>query len=154
MDMEQKLEPFFQTRGVVIYPGDLTLQDWPERAAEAGLTTLALHEGTAPSRVVDFIRSEDGQRFPDTCRALGLQVEYELHALLELLPRTLYAAEPEMFRQNEAGEGTPDANLCVHSERALEIVAENAIALSRILRPTTGRYFLWGDDGRGWCRCA
>src|SRR5207249_1139096 len=51
------------------------------------------------------------------------------------------------------GVRTPDANLCVHSERALEIAAENAVALSRTLRPTTGRYFLWGDDAMPWCRC-
>ncbi len=148
------MEPYFQTRGVVIYPGDLTLRDWPERAARAGLTTVALHDGAAPSNVVRFLQTEAGQEFLDACRRLGLHVEYELHAMLELLPRTLFAANPELFRQNEAGERTPDANLCVHSERALEIVAENAVALSRALRPTTGRYFLWGDDGRGWCRCA
>jgi len=146
--------PYFQTRGVVIYPGDLTLQDWPERAARAGLTTVALHDGSEPSKVATFLRTEAGQRFLDDCGRLGLQVEFELHAMLELLPRRLFDANPELFRQNEVGEHTPDANLCVHSPRALEIVAENTVALSQELRSTTGRYFLWGDDGRGWCRCS
>jgi hypothetical protein len=35
--------PRFATRGVILLPFDLTLSDWPERAAKAGLTTIALH---------------------------------------------------------------------------------------------------------------
>ncbi len=35
----------------------------------------------------------------------------------------------------------------------MEIIAENAVAIARKLRPTTGRYFYWGDDGSPWCRC-
>ena len=54
---------------------------------------------------------------------------------------------------NEAGERVPDSNLCVHSARAPEVVAGNAVAIGRLLRPTTGRYFYWGDDGRPGCRC-
>lgn len=144
-------KPFFQTRGVVITPEDLTLKDWPERAARAGLTTLALHP--FPKTVQDFVVSEKGQKFLARCRELKLQVEYELHAMRELLPRSLFEKEPGLFRMNDKGERTPDANLCVHSSRALEIVAENALAICRVLKPTTGRYFLWGDDAQPWCRC-
>jgi hypothetical protein len=54
---------------------------------------------------------------------------------------------------SETGERVPEGNLCVHSQEALEIVCQNAIALSRLLRPSTGRYFLWGDDAAPWCRC-
>jgi hypothetical protein len=43
--------------------------------------------------------------------------------------------------------------MCVSSIRALDLAAEKAVAISRVLRPTTGRYFLWGDDGATWCRC-
>ena len=35
----------------------------------------------------------------------------------------------------------------------MTICAERAAALARSLRPTAGRWFLWGDDGGGWCRC-
>src|SRR5262245_49312939 len=55
---------------------------------------------------------------------------------------------------DDEGGRTPDANLCVHAEGALAIAAENALAIRQTLRPTTGRYFLWGDDARPWCRCA
>lgn len=138
-------------RGVVLTPEDLRLWDWPERAKRAGLSTIALHP--TPSAVAAFVRGEAGKRFLARCRELGLQVEYELHAMRELLPRELFAAEPALFRMNEKGERTADANLCVHSSRALEIAAESACRIARELRPSSSRYFYWGDDGAPWCRC-
>ncbi len=143
----------FATRGVVLVPEDLSLADWPERAARAGLTTIGLHHPTSPRAAAAFVRSEPGQMFLDKCRSLGLHVEYELHAMRELLPRELHAANPEVFRMNDRGERVPDANCCVSSPGALEIIAGNALRLAEILQPTTGRYFYWGDDGAPWCRC-
>ncbi len=144
-------EPFFKTRGVVITPKDATLGDWQERARHAGLTTIALHP--FPSLVLNFVRTDDGQKFVEQCHRLGLQVEYELHAMRELLPRSLFPKDKSLFRMNEKGERVPDANLCIHSANALAIAAENALKFARQLRPTTGRYFFWGDDGQPWCRC-
>lgn len=143
----------FRTRGVVLVPEDLPGAEWPTRAARAGLTTIALHHGVSTQRVIDFVRSAEGRKFLEECATLGLHVEYELHAMSDLLPRDLFARNPELFRMNEQGERTADANLCVHSERALEIVSTNAVRLARELTPTTSRYFLWGDDGLPWCRC-
>lgn len=144
---------WFTTRGVVLTPEDLTLSDWPERAQRAGLTTIALHHQNSPRAVVDWIKSDAGGRFLETCGKLGLNVEYELHAMSELLPRDLFKRHPEFFRQDDQGRRNPDANLCVHAPAALEIAAENAVAVAQTLRPTTSRYFYWGDDGRPWCRC-
>jgi hypothetical protein len=143
----------FLTRGVVLVPEDLPLADWPARAARAGLTTIALHHGSSTSRVTEFINSASGREFLSACARLGLHVEYELHAMRDLLPRELFADRPELFRMDELGKRTPDANLCVHSEPALQVVSSNALRLARQLRPTTSRYFLWGDDGLPWCRC-
>ena len=50
------------------------------------------------------------------------------------------------------GRRTADANLCVHSDDAVEIVERNALRIARDLPPTTNRYFLWGDDGKPWNR--
>jgi hypothetical protein len=137
----------------VLLPGDLTLSDWPDRARRAGLTTIGLHHGSSPREVARAVQSDDGLRFLERCRRLGLEVEYELHAVRELLPRDLFAKDPTLFRANDRGERTPDANLCVHSRRALDVAGEHAAALARSLRPTTGRYFFWGDDAQPWCRC-
>lgn len=141
------------TRGVVLLPEDLSLGDWPERASKAGLTTIALHHQHSPQAILRWVQTDAGQHFLQQCRQLGLQVEYELHAMKELLPRALFARQPEMFRMDHQGQRTADANCCVHSEQALAIMAERAVAIARTLRPTTGRYFYWGDDGQPWCHC-
>jgi hypothetical protein len=145
--------PFFRTRGVVLTTEDLTLTDWPERAKAAGLTTIGLHAPKSPRLLADYVQSESGQKFLASCRRLGLAVEYELHAMQELLPRDLFDQSPELFRMDDKGQRVGQWNLCVHSERALQTVADNAVALAKTLRPTTGRYFYWGDDGCPWCRC-
>ena len=140
------------TRGVVLVPDDLSLEDWPKRAKQAGLSTIGIH-GASPKAVVVWVQSDAGQRFLAQCRRLGLEVEYELHAMRELLPRDLFKKAPELFRMNDKGERTPDTNCCVHSQRGLEIIAQTAVEIAKVLRPTTGRYFYWGDDGQPWCLC-
>lgn len=143
----------FKTRGVVLVPEDLSLADWPDRAARAGLTTLALHHQSSPQAVVRFVESETGREVLARCQQLGLQVEYELHAMTELLPRDLFAKDRSLFCMDDKGERAAGFNCCVHSAPALEILAQNAIRLAEKLRPSTGRYFLWSDDGHPWCRC-
>jgi hypothetical protein len=142
-----------QVRGVVLIPDDFTLTDWPERAAAAGLTTIALHHSRSTKIVEEFVKSDGGRSVLAACEKLGLDVEYELHAMRDLLPRGLFDRYPEMFRMNSQGDRTPDANCCVHSAWALELIASNAVALCSRLMPTTDRYFLWGDDGAEGCRC-
>jgi Domain of unknown function (DUF4838) len=146
--------PTLLTRGVVLVPEDLTLADWPERAKAAGLTTIGIHHQNSPQAVIDWTRTEAGRRFLGSCQKLGLEVEYELHAMRELLPRSRFAKNPELFPMDDKGDRNPDANLCVHSHAALDLAAENAVLIAKALRPTTGRYFYWGDDGQPWCRCS
>jgi len=142
-----------QTRGVVLIPEDLSYAPWPQLAKQAGLTTIALHNWRGVAHVTDFIQKEEGAAFLAECETLGLAVEYELHAMSDLLPRDLFETEPTLFRMNDDGQRVNDYNLCVSGERVAEIIAERAVKIGRILRPTTGRYFLWGDDGKPWCRC-
>lgn len=144
-------QPFFLTRGVVLVTRDIATLDWPTRAKAAGLTTIATH--IFPQEIVDFLATEPGQRFLQQCRELGLNVEHELHAMGELLPRVLFDRNPGMFRMDESGSRVRADNLCVHSREALEVVAERAAHFTRLLPSTTGRYFYWGDDGKPWCRC-
>jgi len=149
--MAAEASGFYASRGAVLVPEDLTLADWPGRARRAGLNVLALHP--TPGAVADYVHTAGGQGFLASCRNLGLAVEYELHAMGELLPRELFGHYPDLFRMDEQGQRQRDWNLCVHSPAALERVAENALRLAEVLRPTSGRYHLWGDDGRPWCRC-
>ena len=142
----------FTTRGVVLVPEDLTLGDWPQRVKQASLSTIGIH-GNSPKTVASWVQSDAGQRFLAECRRWDIEVEYELHAMTELLPRNLFKKKPELFRMNDKGERTPDANCCVHSQQGLEIIAQTAVEIAKVLHPTTGRYFYWGDDGQPWCLC-
>ena len=143
--------PFFLTRGVVLLTQDIATGNWVEMARRAHLTTIATH--IRPAEVARFLNTEEGHAFVDECKALQIQVEHELHGMGELLPRELFAKAPLMFRMNEQGQRTPDANLCVHSRDALSVVCENAVSFAQVLRPTTGRYFYWTDDAPPMCRC-
>lgn len=146
--------PRFKTRGVVLRVDDdlssLSVQ-WPKWATAANLTTIGTH--ITPKSVLAFLKTDEGFKFLDECKRLGLEVEHELHAMGELLPRNLFAKDPTMFRMNRRGERVPDANCCVHSPQAVEIICENASRYARVLRPTTGRYFFWMDDNQPACCC-
>jgi hypothetical protein len=144
-------EPFFRTRGVVVSPSDFATWPWPVQAKQAGLTTIATH--AAPSQAEAFVKTEPGRAFLEACRKIGVEVEYEQHALSDLLPRGLFVNDPSLFRMDDQGRRTADANLCVSSMAALEIACDNTVKFAEALRPTTGRYFYWIDDGRPMCRC-
>lgn len=143
--------PFFRTRGVVVRPSDVLKWPWPEKARGAGLSTIGTH--VFPHEVAAFVETDDGQSFLEACRDLGIEVEHELHAMNDLLPRDLFEKDPSMFRMNEQGVRSADCNLCVHSKKAVDVVCGNAVRYAEVLRPTTGRYFYWVDDGRPMCRC-
>jgi len=141
------------TRGIILYPFDLTLADWPERAARAGLTTIGLHAARRLDVLVKFVQSDQGQQFIERCRKLGLQVEYELHAMGDLLSREYISQDMSMFRVDASGQRNADFNCCPSHPRALELIAEAAVEYAKLLTPTTHRFFYWPDDGREWCHC-
>lgn len=145
-------ETQFTTRGLILDVNDLSTVDWPKMASEAGLTTLATH--ITPSQVAEFIQSDRGQQFLKECAKYGIEVEHELHAMHDLLPRKLFSEDSTMFRMDTTGKRVADYNLCVHSEKALEIVAANAVKYAKILPSTTGRYYFWIDDGMPMCYCS
>jgi hypothetical protein len=132
--------------------------EWPTLAKDAGLTTLGVHSGGGGqsdllSRCIDFVKSSEGQKFLERCDKLGLHVEYEIHAMEDLLPRELFDKDPTMFRMDEKGQRIRKFNCCVHSKNALEVICKNVIDFARLCRPTSRRYFLWIDDGKFMCRC-
>lgn len=140
-----------KTRGVVLSTDDLETLDWPLLAHQAKLTTIGTH--ISPEQVAAFIQSERGQKFLTDCRKYNIQVEHELHAMHDLLPRSLFSKNPEMFRMNAEGVRVNDYNCCPHSEQALNIISENAVRYARILTPTTMRFFYWIDDAVPMCYC-
>ncbi|MDD4190546.1 MAG: DUF4838 domain-containing protein, partial [Mangrovibacterium sp.] len=76
-----------------------------------------------------------------------------LHAYSSLLPRRLFRSDPCLFRMNEEGCRSDDANFCVSNKFTLEIISENAVKYAQLLPSTSGRYFYTYDDARHLCSC-
>jgi hypothetical protein len=142
-----------RVQGLVRVPETLSRRDWPERAARAGLNTIALHHPSSPRALLEFVREDAGQDFLARCRNNKIQIEFDFHAMRDLVPRDRFAADPSLFRMNEDGQRTPDRNFCAHSKAAMTIAAENALAFARAFPTTTGRYYYWSDGCASWCRC-
>jgi len=122
--------------------------DCPRLAHQSGINTLDL------AHYSQWVaETEAGQRVLAACLDLGIDVEFSLHVPTVFLPRELFEHDRTMFRMDDDGNRVPDANLCIHSERALEILCENAAKHAAIVRPTTHRYYYWVDDGQPMCRC-
>jgi len=144
-------KPVFEMRGVVLGVHDLETVDWAKLAHENGINTIGTH--ISPKQVATFIQSEKGKKFVADCEKYGIYVEHQLHAMGQLLPRELFAEDSTMFRMNKEGRRVKDFNLCVHSQKALDIVAANAQHYSEILPATNHRYYFWIDDNCPMCAC-
>ena len=146
-------------RGLLVHPDELDAL-WIERLRGSSIKTVGLHPvgGKKAHESLEELyqavrRGEFEDRFA-RLREMGIELEYEVHAMSWLLPRELFSAHPDWFRENEEGERVADFNLCVSSKGALDHIAERAAELARVLRPTTHRYHLWIDDVRqSFCHC-
>ena len=132
-------------RGIILGGRDLETVDWAKLAHENGLNTIGAGAG--------FVKTEKGKKFLADCKQYGIQVEYQTHAMNWLLPRKLFEQDPSMFRMNKEGERVNDHNLCVHSEKALDLIAKNARSFAESTQPDNHRYYFWLDDGAPVCEC-
>ena len=128
--------PFFRTRGVVIGVRDMQTLDWPQRAKDAGLSTIATH--VFPQEVADFMATDAGQSFLARCAELSIELEHELHAMSDLLPRRLYDTTrhvPHGRGRQSCARGQP-----VRPLAGGPIWLPSGSPLSRLLPATTGRH--------------
>ncbi len=148
-----------QRRGVIIHPHELS-ESWLKQAQVLQLNVLGLHPPGGPdaasnlAMMLEDLRTQRMQRLLDQAQTMGLTIEYEMHAVSYLLPRSLFASHPDLFRMNEKGERTPDFNLCASSRQALESLAESAARLAALLPSASHRYYFWLDDvTQSSCHC-
>lgn len=144
-------EPSFLMRGVVLSVEDLQTAPWPSIAKEFGINTIGTH--ITPSQVLGFIQSDKGEAFMAECERYGIDVEHQLHAMGDLLPRELFAEDSTMFRMDKNGHRVADFNCCSHSTKALDIIATNVAAFASSLPATNHRYYYWLDDNSEPCFC-
>lgn len=147
-------------KGLVIYKEELS-NYWIERLRDSGLNLLGIHpvggltQGAAVEEAIEWIQRPETEKLLDKVKSIGMDVEYEMHALSWLLPRELFNTHPEWFRMNESGERTPDYNFCPSNKDALQYLTERAAVLAKAFKPTTGRYHFWSDDTpQSKCHCS
>ena len=143
-------DPYFRIRGVFLMIHDVETVDWPKLAHESEINSITI------DFYPKFIYSEKGEKFLADCERYGIQVVYCFsHAMSKYLPRELFAEDTTLFRMNEFGQRTNDFNLCVHSKKALDMVAENALNdAKRMPAPNhQHRYYIYLDDGSKMCHC-
>lgn len=144
-------------RGIIIHPDELEWS-WVERLQEAHLNVLALHPPGGANAHLTLESAIHHRLLPETqnifkqLNHMGVEIEYEAHAMGWLLPRSLFAVKPEWFRMDENGQRVADFNLCPSNPEALEYVAARAEQLARLLNVDSDRYFFWLDDVSS-CAC-
>jgi hypothetical protein len=149
-------------RGALIWPTDFDSY-WVEMASRASLNVLALHpipelEAAHPDSAETMLANLTSDRFRRTAGELAaerIDLEFEIHAMHLLLPRSHFDSHPEWFRLDESGVRTPDRNYCPSQEEPSRIVEQGAARLVEQLAPFTPshRYFLWIDDNAKYCHC-
>lgn len=147
-------------KGVVVYPNDITsvgLDEWRARMDQSGINLIGLHAATNndPLDTLEaFIKSPMGKDFLELCSDRGVDVEYEIHALQFLLPRSLFEEHPEYFRMDEAGNRCAEFNMCFTSAEAVAAMRPQLEEMLKWMKPTTHRYYFWTDDVSGkYCHC-
>ena len=147
-------------RGVVVYPSDLIsfgITPWIDLLEKNGLNLLGVHTDTRLETLPElksFLTSSQGQLLLEICEKKGIGIEYELHVLQDILPRSLFKEHPEYFRMDKSGQRQEKYNMCFTSTDAYNEIEKQVVALTQWLRPTTHRYFFWTDDVQdAFCHC-
>ena len=144
--------------GLIAHPEELTKREIDEIRA-AGADVLGLHPvggnlaTSSLENLLIWLKTDEGRGLLSYARSLGLEIEYEMHAASFLVPRELFAAHPEYFRES-CGERTPDYNFCVSSDEMLNLVATRSTELAGKLNYSAHDFYFWLDDvDGGECGC-
>lgn len=146
-----------ERRGLVIHPHELD-ERWLDEFAVLGLNVLGLHpvggrESDAYVQRMLQQREKMGSLL-DKARAMGLTIEYEMHALSFMMPRSLFAEHPTWFRMNREGARIADFNICAGSEEGLAWLGDRAAELALQLPAENHLYYFWLDDVASYsCHC-
>ena len=145
--------------GVYIYPNELT-EFWLNQILSSGINLVAIHPAGGKAAhehvndAINWLNKPSTQDMLSELEKSGVAVEYGMHALSWMLPRTMFDTNPEWFRLNENNNRSPDFNMCASNEDALKFLARRAGELVSIFKPSTGRHHLWQDDVEKFrCHC-
>lgn len=148
-----------ERRGIVIHLHELD-EVWLNRCQELNLNVLGLHPTGGVTADESLQRLLDQlprlQPLLNRAREMGIRIEYELHALSYLMPRTLFDAHPEWFCENAQGERSREGfNICASNAEGLAMLMQRAEGLARLLPSENHLYYFWLDDVTSCsCHCA
>lgn len=146
-------------KSLLIHPDELS-RKWIDRMVGVGVDTLTLHPvgGADAVRALDDLLARleypDYRALLDEAAARGLGIEYALHAASWLMPRSLFAAHPDWFRMDKAGNRVAETNFCPSNAEALAYFAARAVALAGRLYRSSPSFYFWLDDVKdSACHC-
>ncbi len=145
-------------RGIVLLIDEID-DVWMQLCKQAELNVLGVHEvimekPNSVQKVLNRLEEKPVREQLARFEKAGIEVEFELHAVEWLLPRSLFSAQPELFRQNNEGERVAENNCCVSNPVSLELLSERARVLAKLLNQTGHNHYYWMDDAENaTCRC-
>ena len=121
--------------GIIIYQSELS-DYWVNLIKDTGLNFIGVHPfsekglcGRTVAELVEWVKTPEARRILDRLAEMGVDVEYEMHALSWLLPRDMFSKHPEWFRMNEKGERVADYNCCPSNPEVIEYLSGRAADL-------------------------
>lgn len=148
-----------EKKGIILAHTELT-DGIADRLLATSINVLGIHPGGGEAaaelldELLEYLENPEFRRKLDRFHDAGVEIEYELHALEWLLPKSLFAEHPDWFRMNEAGERTADKNFCPSSKEALDYITDRSEYLARRLGQRSHIYNIWLDDVTvGRCEC-
>ncbi len=137
--------------GAIIHTHELS-PFWVKQAKKANLDMLGFHPigGKEADRhlqeAIDLAKTEEFKKNIAALQSAGIAIEYEMHALSLMVPRSLFEEKPEWFRMDENGERVADFNVCASNQEVLEHITKQAALLTQIFPSDTHDYHFWIDD--------
>ncbi len=143
----------------IVHPDEIS-KERIDSLKKAGITCLGIHPVGGKNAyktledLISLLKTKEFRDLLDYAKNNGIEIEYELHAMGYLMPKSMFASNPEYFRVDENGSRNADYNFCVSNENAMKIVCKNAVTLAQNLYNSSNNYYFWVDDGHDvFCCC-
>jgi len=131
-----------------------------ERLKESGLDLLGIHPGGGDGaahlldELLEYLKKPEFRSMLTELEENGFEIEYELHALNWLLPKSVLDCHGDWKRVNDQGERTDRYNFCVSADGVLDYISDRCYYLATQLKQKGHRYNIWIDDIKGGhCHC-
>ena len=143
----------------IVHPDEIS-KERIDSLKEAGIDCLGIHPVGGKDayktleNLVALLKTDEFRSLLDYAKECGIEIEYELHSMGYLMPKSLFESNPEYFRVDKNGERNADYNFCVSNSEALEIICKNAVTLAQNLYNSSSNFYFWVDDGHDvFCNC-